>query len=283
MSNNLIFNGKNFDLDWRTNWGDNIAYDLITNLSKKNIPMDLVFWLSRGMTRNGKIISIGSVMDHVLPNDLVWGTGMIDQGSIRNKPKRVFAVRGPLTRHELISRGIECPIVYGDPALLIQKVHKLPTNQTYEWGIIPHYIEYEDPISLQNIKRLESLGCKIINICQSNSDFLEDLSQVKKVLSSSLHGLIVADAYGIPNARINFSNRLIGSHFKFVDYSMSVHRKIEWGYQIKSNLTLKDLEKIKLNDKIYFNEQLLLEHAPWNYKEWEELVEDFRTNENNHT
>ena len=89
------------------------------------------------------------------PNSIIWGTGCIDKGMIGEKPSKVYAVRGPLTREELLKKGIECPEVYGDPALLYPMIYNPKVEKKYKWGIIPHYIEFESARDRKVIKNLE--------------------------------------------------------------------------------------------------------------------------------
>ena len=104
-------------------------------------------------------------MKFTKPNDIVWGSGIIDGRSIGENPKKIYAVRGPLTRNKLISKGIKVPEVYGDPALLFPKIYN-PINvieKSHEFGIIPHYADFNDPEILKLLQKLESAGVKIIN------------------------------------------------------------------------------------------------------------------------
>ncbi len=106
----------------------------------------------------------------------------------------------------------------------------------------------------------------MIDICSGEKEFINELLEVENVISSSLHGLIMADAYGIPNARVNISNKLIGGDFKFKDYYMSVDRKIDLGLQLNKNTSLSEIKNLYLNREIKFNSELLLKSSPWKIK-----------------
>ena len=70
----------------------------------------------------------------------------------------------------------------------------------------------------------------------------------KFIISSGLHGLIVSDAYNIPNSRIRMSDKLVGGDFKFIDYELSVNKKIQTydksysALQIKNNYQEKKID-----------------------------------------
>lgn len=72
-------------------------------------------------------------------------------------------------------------------------------------------------------------------------DVIDEINQCQFILSSSLHGLIIADSYGIPNKWIEFSNKVTGNGFKFRDYFSSVGRIDNEPVQIKETTRLTDL------------------------------------------
>ena len=237
------------------NWGDIVSHPLVKTISQSE-----KVTLTNNSGDSGKLIVVGSVLQHLRHGDLVWGGGCIDQNHISGIPQKVFAVRGPLTRHELLSKGIECPPIYGDPALLMPYITDYKRKEPkYKYGLIPHYAD-ENEIQVETLKEK---GVKIIDICGGLEKFIEDIMDVEFILSSSLHGLIAADAWGIPNARVIIKGTLYGVHFKFIDYCLSVNRKIDYGYQLTSTTSLEDLGKIHYNDKIQFNPEQLVNSAPW--------------------
>jgi pyruvyltransferase len=138
----------------------------------------------------------------------------------------VAAVRGPLTRARLQAVEVSCPEVYGDPALLFPQFYNPQIEPTFELGIIPHYIDANLPF-LTNLSEREEVS--IIDITQAGRaekiySFINDVLSCRRIVSSSLHGLIIAEAYGIPAVWAEFSDKVFGSGFKFLDYQISVGR-----------------------------------------------------------
>jgi pyruvyltransferase len=245
---------------WSNNWGDIIAPSLVRHFSGSSKIE------ATSNKETSKLVSVGSVMGMVRNGDLVWGTGIIQDRThlpLLGKPN-FFAVRGPLTRSKLVEMGHQVPEVYGDPALLYPMIYRPKIEPTHEWGIIPHYIDQ----GLPEVDLLVAQGVKLIDICAGEKEFIDQLHSVKRVVSSSLHGLIAADAYCIPNARICLSSRLVGGDFKFHDYALAVNRR-EW----KCNIirSAEHLRNLPLNHRIDWNAEPLLDSAPWNNNKWKHL------------
>jgi pyruvyltransferase len=199
------------------NFGDAINPLLIGKLSNLK-----VLFVNPKYYHYEHLLAIGSILQTANSNSIVWGTGMISEYAICvQKPKKIYAVRGPKTRELLLKQNIPCPEVYGDPALLMPKIYHPKIEKKYKLGIIPHYID-QDAEWLKSIVQPEIL---IINIHRDDLlGFIDEILSCEKIASSSLHGLITADAYGIPSTWIKFSNNVIGGNFKFLDYFMSVKR-----------------------------------------------------------
>ena len=58
---------------------------------------------------------------------------------------------------------------------------------------------------------------------QSVEAVIENLCDCERIVSSSLHGLIMATAYGIPCRWAELSDNVIGDGTKFRDFFQSVH------------------------------------------------------------
>lgn len=149
----------------------------------------------------------------------VMGTGM--QREVRMPEDfaarvRVHALRGKLSLEKLKELiPVKKSVVLADPAVLLRKMvdksRVLPGGRV---GVIPHYYDRNSEC-LNNIK---ASGIKIIRVEDTPIQVARDMLSCKCILSSSLHGLIFADALGIPNRRIVLSDEIIGGDLKFDDY-----------------------------------------------------------------
>jgi len=205
----------------RNNLGDIISPLIANHFSPKK-----VIRISKNKCQRVEhYFMIGSILQRCTKNSIIWGSGFISESSVcKEIPKRVLAVRGPLTRKKLLNQGIACPEIYGDPALLLPEVYPV-TNQKikYKLGIIPHFL---DKNNIELKKFADNLDIKIIDIQNKKPlKVIDEMLQCEKLISSSLHGIIISDAYHIPSVWIQFSKPIGDDNFKFIDYFASVRRK----------------------------------------------------------
>lgn len=160
----------------------------------------------------------GSILTQVNGKCVVWGSGIISK-EYKIKKAVFLAVRGPQTRKHLLSQGYDVPEVYGDPALLLPKFYNPKKQLKYDLGIIPHYADYE--LVLKMYANQENV--LIIDLMTNDVESVTDqILQCRRILSSSLHGVIVSHAYHIPAIWIKFSENVFGDGIKYQDYFESV-------------------------------------------------------------
>lgn len=167
------------------------------------------------------VVGVGSILHYANYNSIIWGSGfMNDHESTQAKRDNIKAVRGWLTANK-----VGCTTV-GDPALLMPLL--LPqsaVDKTFEIGFIPHYIELDDFSGriYPNLNSIVRDNSTVINL--RTIDIEKTISQICKcrlILSSSLHGLILAHAYGIPALWVRKPQSNIDP-FKYWDYFSSVN------------------------------------------------------------
>lgn len=99
------------------------------------------------------------------------------------------------------------------------------TNKSKQVVIIPHFVEYD------YFYELYSAQFDILNVRTKDvKSFVDQLNKYKYVLSTSLHGLIISHAYGIPAIWIKHG-WICSSEFKFHDYFSAVGIKQYDGFQ----------------------------------------------------
>jgi len=252
------------------NIGDDLNIVLLNQLSGKRVLTYRCFYHFGRHTEN--IMAIGSVIEWMgNEKTTVWGAGMLEPPAEKqnvSKPLslwRICAVRGKKTRDGLLNAGIACPEVYGDPALLMPLVYR-PSVQKVKnrVGIIPHYVDIQNP----NVKRLlcefGNNGVLIpVQGYKHWQDVIDLICSCEFVFSSSLHGLILADAYGTPNQWVKFSDLLTGGSFKFEDYYSVTGRDVH-PVVIDDKTEITDLlECKKLYQEYHFDPLPLLRACPF--------------------
>lgn len=224
----------------RRNWGDDFNFHLICWLTQIKYMDYRTSFFTKGKEN---FLCIGSIL-HIIGNEqsIVWGSGLMgSKAKIKDKKLKITAVRGPLTRLALEEQGVACPDVYGDPALLVSIMYQPPKKKKYKFGIIPHLYD-RNSYSIKTFKRFhhDSIIIDIKNYKEWR-EVPRKICECEYIISSSLHGLIVSDAYDIPNVWVEFNGEVGGRGFKFKDYFSSVGRNVENPVICKESI---DLESI---------------------------------------
>lgn len=166
------------------------------------------------------LLGIGSLMASAAATSLVWGTGLLhpDAGLGRPRPENIFAVRGPLTAAALRRAGLlvrDVPL--GDPGMLAPGLLGLAAAREprFPLGLVAHYVDRGHPA----VRRLLAMpGVRDLDVRQEPADFLAAMCDCRTIVSSSLHGLIFAEALGLPSLWFQATDDVIGDGFKFHDW-----------------------------------------------------------------
>ena len=160
--------------------------------------------------------SIGSNLLLSFQDATVWGSGIERRDPaykrinlLHSRPFRkldVRAVRGPLTRDFLMELGHFTPPIYGDPAILMPMIYNPKVEKQFDFMIIPQYYTESDIRNGEYDKLLISM---------MTSDYMSVINKIKsckKIISSSLHGIILAESYGVPAVFFRGLNKSIDFH-----------------------------------------------------------------------
>ncbi|NHI17554.1 polysaccharide pyruvyl transferase family protein [Microbacterium excoecariae] len=177
------------------NFGDEIGPAIVAALSGDAVA-----------TRPGRLLSVGSVLQFARGGDVVWGAGI--NGKVRQRlhyPLDVRAVRGPLTRAVLLGFGVAAPPVYGDPALLFPRLFP-DVRPVASAGVVV----------VPNLNEADRFGDEgVLSPLGDPFEIAPRIAGAEFVVASSLHALILADAYGVPSRAVVPR----AEHaFKYVDY-----------------------------------------------------------------
>lgn len=199
---------------WDTtgNFGDKLAPWLIEKITGQ--PPEF----SNGSSDSPVHMTCGSILNIPVEGAVVWGAGFARCLDPVPKHKRVYAVRGPKSREKLLANGVDCPNVCGDPAILLPRFFDPKPKKKCWISIIPHYADYESVFNAYG--HLKGV-VQIVNLLEPVEEVVRKICECEVAISSSLHGIIAAHAYGVPCAWVEFSDKVEGCGFKFHDYFAS--------------------------------------------------------------
>lgn len=252
------------------NLGDYLGIYMMSRLARKAIRR----WRVGDSTC---VATVGSIIDDHLPEDsVVWGSGLISQNIRVRRNFHILAVRGAYSRLCLEKQGVRTPAILGDPGLLMPRFFS-PRSvvKKYKLGVIPHYMDLDDAIKDPRIneKALQMRGVKVLDIRTNDvHKFILEIMECEFIVSSSLHGIILSHAYGIPALWVSMSDKVIGEGFKFKDYFSSVGipqyqfnipaSEIIWGSEKIVRLFGRNKSISEINN---FDERRLIESCPMDF------------------
>lgn len=197
---------------------------------------------------SGKIMLVGSIMRVIKSGDTILGVGVMRETDQFPQAKecKFLAVRGMMSQVILQKYGAEVPDVYGDPALLLPLMYNPKgIKKTHKVGIIPHFVDKREITEKVGNKLAKGDSWKMIDIFLSWKEFIDEVLTCERVICSSLHGIVIAEAYGLPAEWVVLSDRVIGNGFKFKDYLTGTGRDIQGPGQfpILEKKVLEDIQK----------------------------------------
>lgn len=227
----------------------------------------------RFVSRGQGILAIGSTIRFAQKGTMVWGTGCSRRSQVLCPDANYAAVRGPITLQLLKQAGVvELPEVMGDPALLLPRWYNPTVEKAYKLGIIDH-VTFDNPTAPVQPISDDVLRISLARVGYAEIEkFIDELLSCEKIISSSLHGIIIAAAYGIPvqyATRSRSMRGISGDGMKFEDFFLSIGEKVQTAIDLDdySEITLALAEKVP-TDPFDVNVDLdsLVEVFPWKPK-----------------
>ncbi len=183
------------------------------------------------------LVGVGSLIQHLPPDfsGALWGSGLIDDRRVDLPGVTALALRGDLTRDRMGGPEV---MALGDPGLLIARRVKRQTPR-FDVGVVPHYV-HRDDAALQRLVEGFSGSVDVIDVRRHPAAVARRIAACHAIVTTSLHGLIVADSFGIPAAWVVMPTSLYGGDFKFHDHETVAQPRTARGVRLAEIDTLRD-------------------------------------------
>lgn len=214
------------------NFGDYLTDTLLTQLGIQHV------WAAPD---DADLVVSGSILEQLpccWPGTVVGAGAMFWDSVLHLEHTNVLAVRGPLS-----AAMVDRDVALGDPGLMASLIIR-PQPVTYDLGIIPHWSD-------TSLAERFSYGT-VIDVKRGPMAVMTDIAKCRKVVSSSLHGIICADAFGIPRqAELPPFDPKGGSDFKWDDYALSVGMKgTRFGEMDQVDSTMMEARQKEIRDAL---------------------------------
>jgi succinoglycan biosynthesis protein ExoV len=210
----------------QVNFGDYISLYLYEKLIKQNMTKDQILLLGVGSILNTPLLTKVLEAKSDLTELHVWGSGARSP----NGPKlswlktkivtHIYGVRGYHT-----ARSLNCTpeLAIGDPAFLLPTLIRPGTSLRGKYlTFVPHISQCNTSIAAESLlldSHCERLLKPLIDPTpDALENFVDELCSSSFILTNSLHGAILAQAYGIPYAYGKVGGYL-NCPFKWKDHS----------------------------------------------------------------
>ncbi len=223
QSHGKKFDGPEGDRKFKIgNFGDIASRDLVDRIAP--------YKTRTAVAKEKKILAVGSVLHLAKNGDVVWGSGF--KGTKLSLAAGVHdidvrAVRGPKTLEVLRNHNINTSKVnrFFDPGCLMpylfkDEIAEIKQKKDYverDVCIIPHY---RDDLLLH--RNYPDLASRMVSVDCTPIDMIRNIIGSGRVISSSLHGIIFAEALGIPAQWLQETGG--EDDFKYFDYYFGTDR-----------------------------------------------------------
>ena len=211
--------GYNLAQSQDINLGDSLGEVIIKFLlTQKGIDIDAT------VSRTKHFNCVGTNIHGSYQDATIWGSGIYPPQSraeafcqkLSHRKLDIRAVRGPLTKKVLEDYGHHCPAVFGDPAILMPLIYNPNIEKKRHALVIPQFIkekEFRDNHPDIHMVSMNTRDYKYV---------IDEIVASEIVITSSLHGIILAETYGIP--AVFFRGLPKYKDFKYYDWYQSTGR-----------------------------------------------------------
>lgn len=231
---------------------------------------------------DGALITAGSLITGMQRPDMtIWGSGLsapLSEKAIKRlqdrEPREILAVRGVRTRNQLIKHlGWDVPEVFGDPALLMPYVLQPGERPNDRSGlsVVPHHAHGH----ILTEELVGRCGGHHVDVQRPAEVVTEEIAQSDLVVSTSLHGIVLAQAYGIPWVWLHIADKgLTGERFTFSDFFTTLEKSevasVSVTAEVAAELDLAKVASMATLPGSKFDPLALVEALPY------DIREDFR-------